>query len=272
MGFSWKRSSTTDAPPSWWRRALDRADRALDVVYPPTCIECEGLIEFSESSAEGGLGGGHRYRHICPACASKMLLVRAPHCTTCGYPFFGAVAEAGRECPHCAGLVPQYREGRTATLLQGPVRRLVHGIKYESALHLLADVRTLVRANPHFREHLAGARLVPVPLHRLKLRDRGYNQAELLARCFAEVAPGATVAPLLERVVWTSTQTRLDRQARRENLKNAFALAKGAPVIPTARHVLVDDVFTTGATLNACAVALRRAGVTSIDVATLGHG
>jgi len=269
MDFSSKKSSTTDAPPAaaattpsgWWRRALQGADRALDVVYPPTCVECEGLIEDDGA-----------WRHICASCASKMLLVRAPHCTTCGYPFFGVVAEVGRDCPHCAGLAPHYREGRTATLLQGPVRRLVHGIKYDGALHLLDDVAAVVRANPHFRDHLAGARLVPVPLHPLKQRERGYNQAELIARAFARAVPGATVVPLLERVVWTSTQTRLDRAERRENLKNAFALAKDAPVIPTARHVLVDDVFTTGATLNACAVALRRAGVTTIDVATLGHG
>jgi len=249
-------SSTRDAP--WWRRAVAGVDRALDVVFPPTCIECEGLIE----------GGGTR--HICPACARKILLVRAPHCTTCGYPFFGAVG-GDRECPHCAGLAPRFGEGRTATLLQGPVRRLVHALKYENALHLLADVVAVVQANGHFREFLAGARLVPVPLHARKRRERGYNQAELLAHAFAEAA-GATVVPLLERVVCTSTQTRLDRDQRRENLKNAFALAKGAPVIPTARHVLVDDVFTTGATLNACALTLRRAGLTAVDVATLGHG
>ncbi len=257
MAFSWTKSSTTDEP--WWRRAATRADRALDVVFPPTCLECEGLIEDS------------RFRHICRDCAARMFLVRAPHCTTCGYPFFGAV-EDNRDCPHCSGLQPHFREGRTATLMQGPVRRLVHAIKYEGSLHLLADVTAIVRANPYFRDFLAGARLVPVPLHPRKRRERGYNQAELIARAFADAAPGATVTSLLERVTWTSTQTRLDRQQRRENLKNAFALAKDAPVIPTARHVLVDDVFTTGATLNACAVALRRAAVTAIDVATLGHG
>lgn len=250
-------SSTTDTP-SRWRRWWSRADRALDVVFPPTCVECEGLVEAG------------RFRHICSLCSRKVLLVHDPHCTTCGYPFFGVVTE-NRECPHCAGLRPQFREGRTATLLQGPVRRLVHGVKYDRALHLLEDVVALVHANPYFRAFLAGARLVPVPLHPRKLRERGYNQAELIAECFAAAA-GATVVPLLERVVWTPSQTRLDRDQRRQNLKNAFALAKGAPVIPTARHVLVDDVFTTGATLNACAVTLRRAGVTAVDVATLGHG
>lgn len=256
MGFSWKKSSTTET--AWWRRAAIGAGRALDVVFPPTCVECEGLIESGP------------FRHVCGMCAPKVVLVRPPHCTTCGYPFFGAISD-NRDCPHCAGLQPQYREGRTATLLQGPVRRLVHGLKYEKALHVLHDVVALVRAHPHFQEFIAGATLVPVPLHPLKQRERGYNQSQLIAEAFAQAA-GATVAPLLERVVWTSTQTRLDREQRRENLKNAFALAKGAPVIPTARHVLVDDVFTTGATLNACAVTLRRAGLRSIDVATLGHG
>ena len=256
MDSSSKRSSTTDR--RWWQRAWIEADHALDVVFPPTCIECEGLIEDSS------------YRHICAGCAQKIILVRAPHCRTCGYPFFGMASE-DRECAHCAGLQPRFGEGRTATLLQGPMRRLVHAIKYENSLFLLADVSAVVRANPHFCEFLAGACLVPVPLHPRKRRERGYNQAELIARCFA-LAAGAEVVSLLERRVWTSTQTRLDREQRQENLKEAFARDPAVAAPANKRLVLVDDVFTTGATLNACAIALRRSGIGHVDVATLGHG
>ncbi|MBC8009509.1 MAG: ComF family protein, partial [Burkholderiales bacterium] len=84
--------------------------------------------------------------------------------------------------------------------------------------------------------------------------------------------PSARVAELLRRVADTQTQTNLDREQRRANLKNAFALAPGAGITSDLRHVLIDDVFTTGSTLNACAAVLRRAGVPKVDVCTFGHG
>jgi ComF family protein len=244
----------------WWRRAAAALEGSLDVLFPPSCVACRRPVEAAGA-----------FRSLCARCAALVTLVKPPLCATCGYPYFGSMDEnAG--CEHCAALRPVYREGRTATLLRGPMRRLVHAIKYENAVHALGDVRAVVRANPHFRDFLAGAVLVPVPLHARKRRERGYNQAEWIARCFAAEARGAVVRSLLIRRIDTATQTRLDRAGRAANLKNAFALAEGAPVEPAARYVLVDDVFTTGATLDACAAALRAAGVTRVDVATLGHG
>lgn len=200
-----------------------------------------------------------------------MVLAREPHCVTCGYPFFGSLEE-NTGCAHCAELDPLFREGRTAGLFQGPLRRLVHALKYEGAVHLVRDVEAVVRANTHFREFLVGAVLVPVPLHPRKQRERGFNQAHLLAEAFATASGGLSVNALMKRVLDTPTQTRLDREQRQSNLKNAFALADEPEIQPDLRYVLVDDVFTTGATLNACAKVLRRAGLTAIDVATFGHG
>jgi ComF family protein len=243
----------------WWRRALTAVDGSLDILFPPVCLNCHGLV------------GEGAFRHLCEECALRLTLVAPPLCTTCGFPFFGRMDEnAG--CAHCAALQPVFREGRTAALLQGPLRRLVHALKYENAVHVLTDVRAIVRANAHLRSFLEGAVLVPVPLHARKRRERGYNQAELIARCFAAEVSGAVVRPLLQRRLDTSSQTRLDRAERAANLKNAFALAGDGPVEPAARYVLVDDVFTTGATLNACASVLRAAGLSCVDVATLGHG
>ena len=115
--------------------------------------------------------------------------------------------------------------------------------------------------------------LVPVPLHPRKEREREYNQSALLAAELARVAGGgARVVPLLRRVVDTDSQTHHDRRARRANLKNAFALAC-APGLYASQHlILVDDVFTTGSTLNSCALVLRRAGCLNLDVVTFGHG
>jgi ComF family protein len=176
-------------------------------------------------------------------------------------------------CPHCFELEPRFREGRTAVLLRGPARSLVIGIKYHRELHLYDEIEGLVREAPGFLDFLRGAVLVPVPLHPRKERERGYNQSRLLAATLARAAGGCTrVEEPLQRIVDTRTQTRLDRRARQENLRSAFALASGCELARSARFVLVDDVFTTGATLNACAAVLRRVGATAVDVATFGHG
>lgn len=233
-----------------------------DVVFPPSCVHCRAMVETAN----------HSYRHLCARCATQLEFVRPPHCITCGHPFYGVV-EGERACPHCAGLDAAFREGRTAVLFKGPARALVIELKYHKGLHVLADMEEVFRRTPHVCEHARGATLVPVPLHPRKARERGYNQAELLAEALARVAGGTTrVEPLLRRVVDTQTQTAFDRRTRMANLKNAFALAPGAALTPTLHYILVDDVFTTGSTLNSCARALRRSGGLNVDVVTFGHG
>ena len=111
------------------------------------------------------------------------------------------------------------------------------------------------------------------PLHPRKQRERGYNQSALLATHLARAAGGGTlVEGLLRRTVDTQTQTAFDRKTRQANLKNAFALVQGASLNPDLHYILVDDVFTTGSTLNGCARVLRRAGCLNLDVVTFGHG
>lgn len=230
-----------------------------DVVFPPGCVHCRALPEPP-------------FRHLCGRCAAQLDYVQPPHCTTCGHPFYGVV-EGDRMCPKCEGLDPAFREGRTAVLFKGPARALVIELKYHRGLHVLADMETIFRRAPHVLELVRGAILVPVPLHARKARERGYNQAALLAETLARAAGGETrVVPLLARTVDTQTQTAFDRRTRMANLKNAFALAPGAALTPALHYVLVDDVFTTGSTLNSCARALRRAGALNLDVVTFGHG
>ncbi len=237
-----------------WLRAL------RDAWFPPVCAHCRALVDPT------------RRHHLCERCSRRVQRVAGPHCTTCGYPFFGDT-DTDRVCEHCFALEPEFREGRTAVLLRGPARNLVLDIKYHGAPHMLEEIGLIAGEAEGFLGYLRGAVLVPVPLHPRKLRERGYNQSRLLAETFARAAGGGTrVAEPLRRVVDTPTQTRLDRRTRQENLKNAFAPAGGRPLDPARRFVLIDDVFTTGATLNACARVLRRAGAVTIDVATFGHG
>ena len=241
------------------------ADGLGDVIFPRGCVHCRGLVE-TPASGQGG------FRHLCPRCVALLEFVRPPHCTTCGHPFYGVV-EGERMCPHCQGLDPAFREGRTAVLFKGPARSLVIELKYHQGLHVLADMAEIFRRTPHLLETVRGAILVPVPLHPRKARERGYNQAGLLAEALVQVAGGgAGVAPLLRRVVDTESQTAFDRRTRMANLKNAFALVRGAAINPAHHYILVDDVFTTGSTLNSCARVLRRAGAVNLDVVTFGHG
>lgn len=247
--------------------AISRLVRGLsDVVFPPSCVHCRAVVE-------GEVGGTRpAFRHLCGRCAAQLDFVRPPHCITCGHPFYGVV-EGERRCVKCEGLEPAFREGRTAVLFKGPARALVIELKYHRGLHVLEDMAEIFRRAAHVMEHVRGGVLVPVPLHPRKARERGYNQAVLLAEALARAAGEPTrVEPLLERVVDTQTQTAFDRRTRMANLKNAFALTRGADLNPALHYLLVDDVFTTGSTLNSCARTLRRAGAMNLDVVTFGHG
>jgi ComF family protein len=238
------------------------ADAFGDVVFPPSCVHCGELVDREATG----------FRCLCARCATLVDLVQPPHCTTCGHPFFGVV-EGERICPHCDGLSPVFDEGRTATLFRGPVRALVIELKYHRGLHVLHDMEQIFRRSAHVLEFARGAVLVPVPLHPRKARERGYNQAQLLAEALARAAGGGTtVEMLLRRTIDTETQTAFDRRTRMRNLKNAFALVPGAALNPAFHYILVDDVFTTGSTLNRCAHALRGAGALNLGVVTFGHG
>lgn len=210
------------------------------------------------------------FRWICDECSAGIDWVNEPACLTCGYPFHGILA-VSRQCPHCNDLDPSWSEGRTLALYSGPTRELIQHFKYKGARHLIHDIQVLCRQSPGLIEWLQGATLVPVPLHKRKLRERGYNQSLLIARMLAR-AIGGSVADVLQRVKDTQTQTRLSRQKRAGNMRKAFSLRADAVLDPSATYVVVDDVFTTGATLNACCATLAAAGVSTLRVLTLAHG
>ena len=232
----------------------------LDLIFPRSCVHCWKRI--GESSP---------LRYLCYNCCQQVHIVQPPACTTCGYPFFG-ILSGSRKCPHCTELDPIFEQGKTLFLAKGPARALLHELKYRNGLYVLNDLARMAENQQHFIRYLAGARLVPVPLHKDKLRERGYNQCLHLAQTLAQITPGATVLDCLTRTRFTRTQTRLDRAARFQNMKNAFAISPSIHLNSQDSFILIDDVFTTGSTLNACAHALRQAGVERIKIATLGHG
>jgi len=221
-------------------------------------VHCSEIVDDSD------------YQFLCRHCARELIFAAPPACPTCGYPYFGQLA-GPKVCPHCEELAPTFDTGKTLFLAKGPARTLLHELKYHSGFYILSDLARMAETQDHYLDYLADAQLVPVPLHPDKQRERGFNQSERLASTLASVA-NCRVAHLLVRTKYTQTQTRLDRAARHQNVKNAFALAPNATVIPQQQYILIDDVFTTGSTLNACASVLREAGAQHIKVATIGHG
>jgi ComF family protein len=193
----------------------------------------------------------------------------AASCISCGRPFEGAVS-VPRRCPECEALAPHWERGTTLLLYAGPGESLVRRLKFHGERCVLEDVRVFLRARSDALDILRGSVAVPVPLHAARLRERGFNQSEWLAEAFAAEA-GAVCRNLLRRTRDTGTQTALTREDRRKNVRGAFRVGAWERVSPLCRYVLVDDVITTGATLDACARAMREAGAAQLAVLTLAH-
>jgi competence protein ComFC len=235
------------------------ARRVCDLVFPRSCEHCGGLVE-----------DGSSWSFLCDDCVRRLDWIHPPFCDTCGHPYPGI--EVSRRCEHCEELSPLFSAGRCCILHRAVGGTLVRGLKYGRAEYLLTDLREVVRRLEHVHAHVEGAVLVPVPLHPVRERERGFNQSARLAEAWSGVLPVIGWEELLRRTGWTGTQTRLAREERRHNVRGAFAPRPGAEVRPDLTYVVVDDVFTTGSTINECCRVLREAGARSLKVLTLAHG
>lgn len=233
---------------------------AVDLVCPRSCVHCGDVIEHSP------------YDFVCAACADEILPCPPPACKICGYPFFGVVI-AAKTCPHCVNLNPLFERGKSLFIAKNAGRSLLHDLKYQRGFYVLQDLYRMVTNTQHYLDYIQDASLVPVPLHPTKLRERGFNQSEKIATMLASATAGRSrIEHLLIRKVYTQSQTHLNRSERDRNVKNAFAMRADMVLTSHQQYILVDDVFTTGSTLNACAGALRAAGATRLKVVTIGHG
>jgi ComF family protein len=201
-------------------------------------------------------------------------------CVTCGERVEGAYAPDGNPgeilCTLCRRLQPPYVKATAYGSYESGLRELIHLLKYEQvrpAANVLG--RMLAEAIEDLRPLFAGTPIVvPVPLHSRKLRQRGFNQAELIARAAVKLMPVESRLQLssgvLQRCRETQSQIGLSRHQRRENMRGAFAVAT-AEEIQGSEVLLVDDVFTTGTTVSECARVLRRAGASKVFVATVAR-
>ncbi|MBC6417003.1 MAG: ComF family protein [Rhodospirillales bacterium] len=239
------------------RRTLAAAGRfLLDAVLPLRCLGCGAVV-----SAESAL---------CAACWSGLTFLGEPCCTCCGLPF---PFDQGTEsfCPACVQEPPSYDRARAAVLYDDASRRLIlafkHGDRPEAATSFARWMQVA-----GWRALESAEIILPVPLHPWRLFKRRYNQAALLAQALGAESGLAVDLDLLRRTRATPVQGHLSRVARQRNVAGAFGLAPGAENRIQGRHLLlVDDVMTSGATLNEVAKVLRRGGAENIDVLTLAR-
>ncbi len=246
-------TATVNLPAKRWLNA------ASAFVYPEVCQLC-GVNRATP--AEG---------FVCAHCWQRVRFIRPPFCERCGLPYEGNLTTPF-ECTNCREMQLSFRSARSAVAAQGVVLEAIHRYKYQRALWFepfLADL--LIReAAPELRKEKWDW-LVPVPLYSTKQREREFNQAERLARRLSAAVDIPMNTRLLKRVSPTRTQTLLTRQERSANVRRAFAARKKAR-LHGERIVLVDDVFTTGATTSACAKTLLAAGAKEVCVWTVARG
>jgi ComF family protein len=212
---------------------------ALDLFFPPCCLGCGREGDF-----------------ICPACRESLSPLSSSVCPRCGRPQAG-----GALCPDCTG--PSRLDGlRAPFVFQGVIRQAIHELKYRNLRALAAPLAGML--NDHLAvQPVPGDVLVPVPLHRRRLRERGYNQSALLARELGRLTGRPLVDGCLIRQRYTPPQARTTSAGERQaHVAGAFACRDGR--LRGRRVILIDDVATSGATLDACAAALKAAGAAAV--------
>lgn len=225
-----------------------------DILFPPCCAACQARL----SVPAGG--------RLCHDCLESVRLIESPVCTVCGQPFHGPQG-TDHICGQCIKDPPPFDTARSVFQYQDPVKTLIHRIKYNDDGYALRSLASLAMEYT-FLDHLKPDMVIPVPLHSKRLRKRGFNQSLRLARTiFPHIPLGMDI---LTRTLNTKPQTELSMKERHRNVRNAFETASPLPD-GMETILLVDDVYTTGATVRACAKALKRAGVKEVHVFTVAR-
>jgi len=233
-----------------WRESV------LGLLIPPKCASCGTVL-----SQEGV---------FCEWCKGTFRPVEEPFCSICGLPFKSSEG-SNHPCPSCWNESIWFDRARAVFIYEGAVRRAIHRFKYHASLfqaRILGGL--LANAVEDLSASCSWDLMVPVPLHETKLRQRGFNQALLLSKYAAKRVGILLDVGTLRRIRLTRPQVELSGSDRLKNVKNAFEVVS-SEVYKNKQILLVDDVFTTGATIRECARVLKKAGASRVDAVTLAR-
>jgi ComF family protein len=232
---------------------------ALDTLLPRRCLVCRRAVSASESGA------------LCPGCWCAIVRIEGPQCPVCGNPFRSEASlshSPTHRCGDCRDAPPAFTRAASAGLYEGVLADAIRRCKYRKQVTLIPTLGALL--DPVIQTIPPVDAVLPVPLHPSRLRAREFNQSLLLAAWVSRRLGRPLLPDALRRLRWTEPQTTLTRAQRRANVRGAFAVRHPKPVTGR-RLLLVDDVYTTGATANECARVLRKAGAAEVYVVTLAR-
>ena len=228
---------------------------AKDLLFPPSCFVC--------SVSMVGTACG-----ICSDCLQNVSLISSPQCPVCGREISDSAA-GDHLCGSCLRKTPPYLSARGIAHYQEPVASLLQRLKYQGDTTVLPVLQEIIALGA-YGEPAEEDRIIPVPLHIRRLRQRGFNQALLLAQIFFPERIDCILVDTLQRTRHTIPQTGLDGIARRKNMSRAFSV-RNAREVRGKKIILVDDVYTTGTTVAECSRALLSAGAREVHVLTLAR-
>lgn len=229
----------------------------LNFLFPPLCHLCHSCI-----ADPGDI-------HLCPQCLATFTPLAKPFCTLCGLPFAGA--GDNHLCGSCCVDTPMFDSARAPFVYGGGVQKLLHAFKYTPKPHLRKPLALLTAEFfTSYMTNIQADMIIPVPLHKRRLRQRGFNQAVLLGDVLARQWQIPMNRSLLQRIRWTEPQVSLSAVERHANVKGAFAV-KNEKFLDGKCVLLLDDVFTTGCTLNECAKVLKLSGVSRVSCVTVAR-
>jgi ComF family protein len=225
----------------------------LELIYPPRCQICQCFL----------MGDKGEISHFCTDCLKSLVEITSPLCPICGTPFVSRL-EKDHYCGDCLKKRPFFDALAAPYLYEGGIMDAIHQIKYGGKTYLADSIGGFLGhfAMERFGD-TRGLLMMPVPLHPRRLKERGFNQSLVLARAIAPGLEARVDFLSLRRVKYTQPQTGLKKVERQKNVKGAFGLA-GRPDLKGKTVILVDDVATTGSTLNECAKVLKKAGCKKI--------
>ena len=230
--------------------------KTLDVLLPPLCVACDTPVGAD--------------RTLCPACWQKIHFIAPPFCACCGLPFDIPV-EDGALCGRCLEAPAHYAAARAAMVYDDASKNIILSFKHSDRTHpAKALAAWMLRAGKNLVQDADC--LMPVPLHRWRLFKRRYNQAALLAQHMARLSGKQLLVDTLRRPRPTPPQGHMSRKERAENIRGAFAVHPPLkPLIQDKKIILIDDVLTTGATVNECSRVLREEGAKEVTVLALAR-